>query len=68
MSQKYQQNIYHANVNVNLTVKNATRIKSRITIDVGVSIKIGKNTICVIIFGKIIFWILLHVVAKMPNI
>ena len=32
-------NIYHANVNVSLTVENVTQIKSGITINVGVSTK-----------------------------
>ena len=39
MNQKYLQNIYHANVNVNLMVENLIQIKSGITINVNVSVK-----------------------------
>ena len=53
-------NINHANVNVYLILKNATRIKSGVTINVGVSTKIQKNIIFV---KKIIFGILLHAVV-----
>ena len=44
--------MYHANVNVSFMVENVTRIKSGITISVGVSVKIVKNIIRV---NKIIF-------------
>ena len=55
----------HANVNVNLMVENVIKIKSEITINIGVSAKSQKNVICA---KKIIFGILLHVVVKMVNI
>ena len=45
--------------------ENITRIKSRITVSVGVSVKILKNKVHV---KKIIFGILLHVVVKIANI
>ena len=44
--------------------KNLTPIKSGITISVGVSIKIQKNTICA---KKITFGVLQHECAKMVN-
>ena len=50
------------NVNVNLMEENVTQIKSGATINVDASVK---NIIYV---KKIIFRILLHVVAKMINI
>ena len=34
MNQKYWQNIYQANVNVNLMVKNVSQIKSETTVNV----------------------------------
>ena len=40
MNQKHQQNLYHANENVNLMGKNVTQIKIRTTINVDVSAKI----------------------------
>ena len=49
---------------ISLIVKNVTRIKSGITINVGVIVKIQKNIVCV---NKIIFGILLHVAVKMVN-
>ena len=56
--------MYHANVNVNLIVENVANIKSVITINVGVSVKIQQN----IMFTKnTILRILLHVVVKMEN-
>ena len=55
----------HANVNVNLTGENVTRIKSETMMNVDVSIKIQKNIMHV---KKIIFRILLHVVVNMLNI
>ena len=57
--------IYHANVNASLTVANVTQIKIRIMINVGVSVEIQKSKMCA---KKIIFAILLHVVAKRANI
>ena len=56
--------IYHACVTVSLIVERVTRIKSEITISVGVSVKIVKNTIPV---KKIIFGILFYLVAKIVN-
>ena len=57
--------MYHANANVNLMVENLIQIISGITINVDVSVKIQKNIMCAI---KIIFGILILVVAKMVNI
>ena len=39
MNQKFEQNIYHANVNVNLMEENVIQIKSGITINVDASVK-----------------------------
>ena len=58
-------NMYQANVHVNLIVENVTQIKSGITITVGASVKIHKNIVCL---NKVIFGILLHVVVKTVNI
>ena len=59
MRRRYLQNIYHANVNASLTVANITRIKSGITINIGVSvIRRVKN---------VIFRILLDAAAKRVN-
>ena len=57
------ENLYHANADVNLMVENEIQIKTWIMIDA--SVKIQKNIISV---KKIIFGILLNVVAKMSNI
>ena len=57
--------MYHANGNVNLIVKNKTRIKIGMTINVGASIKIQKS---ILLAKKAIFGILLNVVVKMVNI
>ena len=62
MNKETWQNIYHANVNVNLVEENFIQIKSGISINVDTSVK---NIIYV---KRIIFAILLHVVAKMVNI
>ena len=35
--------MYHANVNVNFTVENVTRIKSALTINVGMNVKTRQN-------------------------
>ena len=59
---KTLRNIYRANLNLKLMVENAIQIKSGITINVDAS---TKN---IIYMKKIIFGILLHVVAKMVNI
>ena len=66
MNRKYKQDIYHPNVNVNLTVENVARIKSELTINVGVRVKIQRNTICYI--WNITFGILLHVAVKIVKI
>ena len=58
-------NMYHANVNLNLVMENVILIKSGITINVDVTVKIWKNIMYV---KKIIFGILLYVVAEMVNI
>ena len=54
--------MYHANVNVNFMVENVIQVKSRIMINVDAGVK---NIIYV---KKIIFEILLHLVAKTVNI
>ena len=47
MNQKHYQNIYHLYANVILIVKNVIRIKSGITISVGVSLNIQiKHRVC----------------------
>ena len=43
---KYEQMIYHANVNVNLVLENVIQIKSGTTRNVNVSVKIERNIIC----------------------
>ena len=58
MNQKHQQNMYHANVNVNLIGENVIQINGPITINVDVSVKI------IIYVKKIIFGILQLVVRK----
>ena len=55
--------IYHANANINVTVKNVTRIKSGTMIKVDVIVKIQKN---VIICKKRLY--LENVILKMVNI
>ena len=63
MNQKYEQNMYHANVNVNLMgKKNVIQIKSGIMINADVSAK------KIIYVKKIISEIVLHVVVKVVNI
>ena len=59
--QKSYQKTYHANVNVNLIAESVIQIRSGITINVNAR---AKNIIYV---KKIIFKIMLHVVAKMIN-
>ena len=46
-------------------VEDITQIKSGVTINIDMSVKIPKNIICTV---KIIFGNLLHVVVKMVNI
>ena len=66
MNQKHYQNIYLANVNVNLMVENVTQVTGGIMINVGLSVKTWENIMCA---KKIIsYGILLHVLAKMVNI
>ena len=43
MNRKHEQNIYHANVNVNLMIENIAQIKSGITINVNVTVRTSKN-------------------------
>ena len=52
-------------MNVNLIVKNVIQTKSEITINVGESAKMRKNTVCA---KKITFGILLHALVKMSFI
>ena len=54
----------HANVNINLIVDYVVRIKIGIKINFGASVKTKKN----MFVKKILYEILLHVVAKMVNI
>ena len=55
--------MYHANINVNLMVKNVIQIKIRISINIDVSAKFRKNIMCakkimfrnlVLVFGKMV--------------
>ena len=48
--------MYHANANTNLMTENVTQIKSEITVNVGINVKIPNNIMCA---KKIIFGILL---------
>ena len=57
--------MYRANVKVNLIVKNITQIKSGITINFSVSVKIQEKAM---LGKKVIFGSLLHVLVKMVNI
>ena len=54
--------IYHVNVNIDLMKENIIQINGGITINVDVSVK------NVMYLKKIIFRILLHVIAKMESI
>ena len=65
MSRKYQQNIYHENINETFTVEDVSRFKSGIKINIGMSAKIQKNITHV---KKMIFGIPLHAVVKVLNI
>ena len=62
MNLKHEQNMYHANANVNVMVGNVIQVKSGIMINVGAS---AKNIIYV---KNVIFGIVLQAVAKMVNI
>ena len=57
--------MYHANVYLNLMVDSVIQVKSGITINVDVSVKMEKNMVRA---KEIIFSILLHAVVKMVNI
>ena len=61
MNQEHWRNIYHANVNVRMMVKNVTWIKSEIA-SAGVSVKIEKKKH--LGAKKVIFEILQHVTVK----
>ena len=54
--------MYHANVNVNVMVESAIQIKNGIMMNIDASVK---NILDV---KKIIFGILLHIVAKLANV
>ena len=62
MNKKFQQKLYHANVNLSLTEENLIQIKSEITTNFDAILK--KHLVC----ENIIFGILLYVVAKTENI
>ena len=62
INQKFWQKIHHSNINVNLTEEYVILIKSGITINVDASVK---NILYV---KKIIFGILLLVLAEMENV
>ena len=62
MIQKYKQSIYSVNVNINLMEGNLIPINGRIVINLDVSVK------NIIYEKKIIFGILLHIIAEMENI
>ena len=58
MNQKYQQSIFHANLNVNLMEQNVIQIDCGITINIDMSVKTFMYV------KKIMFGILLHVIVK----
>ena len=62
MNRKHQQSIYHANVNISLIAEDIIQIKSRIVVNIDVSLRNIKY------LKKIILAILLYVVVKMVNI
>ena len=62
MIQKYKQSIYSANVNIILMEGNVIPINGEIVINLEVSVK------NIIYEKKIIFGILLHIIAEMGNI
>ena len=62
MIQKYKQSIYSVNVNINLMEGNLIPINGGIVINLDVSVK------NIIYEKKIIFGILLHIIAEMENI
>ena len=64
MNEKHQQNIYNADINVNLMEENVIQIKGGSTTKVDVSAKVQENIICAI---KMIFVVQVHVLVKMAN-
>ena len=62
VNNKFYQEIYNANVNINLMEENVIQIKSGITINVELNVKSR------IYEKKIMFGIVLHIVVKMDNI
>ena len=62
MNQQHLQNIFHANINVNLMKQNISQTNCGITINVNASVE---NIIYV---KKNMIGILLHVIRKMENI
>ena len=64
MNEKHQQNIYNADINVNLMEENVIQIKGGSTPKVDVSAKVQENIICAI---KMIFVVQVHVLVKMAN-
>ena len=62
VNNKFYQEIYNANVNINLMEENVIQIKSGITINVELNVKSH------IYEKKIMFGIVLHIVVKMDNI
>ena len=57
--------MYHGNVNVKFMIRTVILIKSGITINADETAKVQKNIVHV---EKIMFGILVHVLAKMVNI
>ena len=64
MNEKHQQNIYNADINVNLMEENVIQIKGGSTTKADVSAKVQENIICAI---KMIFVVQVHVLVKMAN-
>ena len=64
MNENHQQNIYNADINVNLMEENVIQIKGGSTTKVDVSAKVQENIICAI---KMIFVVQVHVLVKMAN-
>ena len=64
MNEKHQQDIYNADINVNLMEENVIQIKGGSTTKVDVSAKVQENIICAI---KMIFVVQVHVLVKMAN-
>ena len=64
MNEKHQQDIYNADINVNLMEENVIQIKGGSTTKVDLSAKAQENIICAI---KMIFGVQVHVLVKMVN-